>query len=110
MTVDAYTADEDDELSFPKGETVDVLQKSLDGWWLIRHRHKTGLAPATFLKKVEQSSPGDHNPVSKKGGRWGREARDREEGGREKGWRREGEGDGGRRAGRKETYTSCLTT
>jgi len=105
MTVDAYTADEDDELSFPKGETVDVLQKSLDGWWLIRHRHKTGLAPATFLKKVEQSSPGDHNPVSKKGGGLGGEARGREEGGREKlgvgrkagerrGRRREGEGGG----------------
>ena len=60
MTVDAYLTEEEDELCFPKGETVDVLQKSLDGWWLIRYNSKTGLAPATFLKKVES---GDSIPV-----------------------------------------------
>ena len=60
VTVDAYTTEEEDELSFPKGVMVDVLQKSLDGWWLIRYNSKTGLAPATFLKKVES---GDSIPV-----------------------------------------------
>ncbi len=54
-SVEAYTADEDDELSFPKGITVDVLQKSLDGWWLIKCQGKTGLAPATFLKRGVES-------------------------------------------------------
>ena len=55
-TVDAYTAEEEDELSFPKGVMVDVLQKSLDGWWLVKHKGRTGLTPATFLKKATQVS------------------------------------------------------
>ena len=54
-------AEEDDELSFPKGVTVQVLQKSLDGWWLIKHDGKAALAPATFLVKKEKDS--ENNPV-----------------------------------------------
>ena len=61
ITVEKYVAEEDDEMSFPKGVTVDVLQKSLDGWWLVKHEGKTALAPATFLKKKQ---PGDSSPVS----------------------------------------------
>ena len=56
ITVEKYTAEEEDELSFPKGVTVDVLQKSLDGWWLIKHDGKAALAPATFLVKKETSN------------------------------------------------------
>ena len=51
VTIEKYTAEEEDELSFPKGVTVDVLQKSLDGWWLIKYNGKAALAPATFLVK-----------------------------------------------------------
>lgn len=52
--VEDYAAEEADEISFKKGVTVDVLQKSLDGWWLIRRLDKqVGLAPATFLKKCD---------------------------------------------------------
>ena len=32
----AYSANEPDELGFQKGVVVDVLQKTVDGWWLIR--------------------------------------------------------------------------
>ncbi len=32
---------------------VEVLQKSLDGWWMIKVDKHVGLAPATFLKKME---------------------------------------------------------
>ena len=32
----AYSANEPDELGFQKGVVVDVLQKNVDGWWLIR--------------------------------------------------------------------------
>ena len=60
LTVEKYSAEEEDELSFPKGVTVDVLQKSLDGWWLVKHDGKTALAPATFLMKTE---PSENNPV-----------------------------------------------
>ena len=50
-SVDDYEAEEEDEISFPKGAVVDVLQKRLDGWWFIKHEDRTGLAPATFLRK-----------------------------------------------------------
>ena len=53
VTIEKYTAEEEDEISFPKGVTVDVLQKSLDGWWLIKYNGKAALAPATFLVKKE---------------------------------------------------------
>lgn len=52
-TVDNYQAEEEDEVSFKRGITVDVLQKSLDGWWVVKIDKLVGLAPATFLKKVE---------------------------------------------------------
>ena len=58
--MDGYTAEEDDEISFSKGLVVDVLQKSLDGWWLVRCEGKTGLAPATFLKKATEQSENGH--------------------------------------------------
>lgn len=62
ITVEEYTAEEEDELSFPKGVTVVVLQKSLDGWWLIKYNGVAALAPATFLVKKEMS--GENNPVN----------------------------------------------
>ena len=52
-TVDNYQAEEEDEISFKRGVTVEVLQKSLDGWWVVKVDKVVGLAPATFLKKVE---------------------------------------------------------
>ena len=32
---------------------MEVLQKSLVGWWLVRYHGTVGLAPATYLQKVE---------------------------------------------------------
>ena len=54
-------AEEDDEISFQRGAVMEVLQKSVDGWWRVRINEQVGLAPATFLKMMEavevQSSP-----------------------------------------------------
>ena len=61
VSIEKYTAEEVDEISFPKGVTVDVLQKSLDGWWLIKYEGKAALAPATFLIKKETNS--EDSPV-----------------------------------------------
>ena len=58
-SVDNYTAEEEDEISFKKGVVVDVLKKSLDGWWVVKLDSVVGLAPATFLKKVECLESGD---------------------------------------------------
>jgi hypothetical protein len=65
VTIERYTAEEEDELSFPKGVTVDVLQKSLDGWWLIKYEGKAALAPATFLVKKETANE-TNPPVGRK--------------------------------------------
>ena len=52
QTLAPYTAEEDDEISFPQSAVAEVLQKSLTGWWLIRCDGYVGLAPATYLKKI----------------------------------------------------------
>lgn len=51
----AYTANEPDEIGFQKGVVVDILQKNVDGWWLIRFNGKDGWAPSIYLKKVDPS-------------------------------------------------------
>ena len=51
--MDDYEGEEDDEISFPEGAVVDVLQKRLDGWWLVKYEDQTGLAPGTFLRKAQ---------------------------------------------------------
>lgn len=61
--MDDYKAEEDDEISFSKGLTIDVLQKSLDGWWIVKLGDVVGLAPATFLKKLETQDTSS-SPVS----------------------------------------------
>ena len=51
--MDDYEAVEEDEISFPEGAVVDVIQKRFDGWWVVRYEDKTGLAPGTFLRKAQ---------------------------------------------------------
>ena len=36
ITLNAYTAQHDDEMSFEKGVLVEVFEKGFDGWWKIR--------------------------------------------------------------------------
>ncbi|XP_062342129.1 neutrophil cytosol factor 1 [Osmerus eperlanus] len=49
ITTKAYTAVEDDELTLEAGETVEVIHKLLDGWWVVRKEDKTGHFPSMFL-------------------------------------------------------------
>ena len=52
--MDVYEAEEADEVGLRRGEEVEVMQKSIDGWWTVKLASgKVGLAPATFLKKME---------------------------------------------------------
>lgn len=48
-TSSAYNADEDDEISVPKGVDVHVVKKSITGWWTVKFEGKVGLFPASFL-------------------------------------------------------------
>lgn len=36
VTLQPYTSQGKDEVSFEKGVTVEVIQKNLEGWWFIR--------------------------------------------------------------------------
>lgn len=36
VTIKAYTALLEDEMSLQEGETIEVIHKLLDGWWVIR--------------------------------------------------------------------------
>lgn len=36
ISISAYQASRDDELSFVRGAVVKVLKKFVDGWWLVR--------------------------------------------------------------------------
>ena len=48
-TTSDYHADEDDEISLPKGVDVQIAKKSITGWWTVKFQGKLGLFPASYL-------------------------------------------------------------
>lgn len=36
ISIKAYTAVEEDEMSLSEGEAIEVIHKLLDGWWVVR--------------------------------------------------------------------------
>ncbi|XP_044071322.1 SH3 and PX domain-containing protein 2A-like isoform X2 [Siniperca chuatsi] len=54
VTVQPYTSQGKDEITFEKGVIVEVIQKNLEGWWFIRYQDKEGWAPASYLKKLKE--------------------------------------------------------
>ncbi|EDO39299.1 predicted protein, partial [Nematostella vectensis] len=47
-----YNKDDDSEVSLKEGETVEVLEQSEDGWWLVRTQNfSVGWAPSNYLDK-----------------------------------------------------------
>ncbi|XP_046894564.1 NADPH oxidase organizer 1a [Hypomesus transpacificus] len=45
-----YKAINRDEVSLEMGTVVEVLQRSDNGWWLIRHNSETGYVPVMYLQ------------------------------------------------------------
>uniref|UniRef100_G1TXJ4 SH3 domain-containing protein n=1 Tax=Oryctolagus cuniculus TaxID=9986 RepID=G1TXJ4_RABIT len=54
VTIKAYTAVEEDEVSLAQGEAIEVIHKLLDGWWVVRKEDVTGYFPSMFLQKSGQ--------------------------------------------------------
>lgn len=50
IAVKSYKATKDDEISVAIGTVVEVLQKSDNGWWLIRYSGKAGYIPTMYLQ------------------------------------------------------------
>ncbi|ESO90285.1 hypothetical protein LOTGIDRAFT_82338, partial [Lottia gigantea] len=53
ICIEMFQSNGNDEISLEKGAVVEVLEKNLSGWWLVRHQGKEGFAPATYLNKTE---------------------------------------------------------
>lgn len=49
-----YKATKQDEISVSIGSVVEVLQKSDNGWWLIRYNGKAGYIPTMYLQPYSQ--------------------------------------------------------
>ncbi|XP_023511273.1 neutrophil cytosol factor 1 [Equus przewalskii] len=54
VTIKAYIAALEDEVSLEEGETIEVIHKLLDGWWVIRKDDVTGYFPSMYLQKAGQ--------------------------------------------------------
>ncbi|XP_010778320.1 neutrophil cytosol factor 1 [Notothenia coriiceps] len=52
VSIRAYKAELEDEISLESGETVAVIHKLLDGWWVVRKGDETGHFPSIFLHKA----------------------------------------------------------
>ncbi|XP_075051098.1 neutrophil cytosol factor 1 [Mixophyes fleayi] len=59
VTTRDYSSELEDELSVNEGDTVEVIHKLLDGWWVVRRGSITGYFPAMYLQKS-----GDHLPAN----------------------------------------------
>ena len=49
ITTEEYTAENEDEITFPKNAVITVTQRSLDGWWQATYNGHTGLVPSSHL-------------------------------------------------------------
>ncbi|CAK8675641.1 unnamed protein product [Clavelina lepadiformis] len=54
ITTAKFTGSQD-EISFGVGVLVEVLQKNLEGWWLVSYKGKQGWAPASYLEKPAEA-------------------------------------------------------
>lgn len=52
VTINAYEAEQDDEISLEIGETIEVIHKLLDGWWVVRKGEDTGHFPSMYLQNA----------------------------------------------------------
>jgi hypothetical protein len=49
-TTHSYTAQSEDEITLPSQVEVDVLEKSLNGWWKVSYKKTQGYVPAVILE------------------------------------------------------------
>ncbi|XP_043109110.1 NADPH oxidase organizer 1b isoform X2 [Puntigrus tetrazona] len=54
----SYTSKKEDEISLSIGAVVEVLQRSDNGWWLVRYNRKAGYVPSMYLKLYSSPSFG----------------------------------------------------
>ena len=52
-----YTANNEDELSFSKGQLINVLNKDDPDWWQGEISGVTGLFPTNYVKMTTDADP-----------------------------------------------------
>ncbi|XP_047389798.1 neutrophil cytosol factor 1 [Sciurus carolinensis] len=67
VTIKAYTAVEEDEMSLAQGETIEVIHKLLDGWWVVRKEDVTGYFPSMYLQKSGQDPAQAQRQIKSRG-------------------------------------------
>ncbi|XP_039111141.1 neutrophil cytosol factor 1 [Hyaena hyaena] len=67
VAIKAYTAQMEDEVSLQEGETIDVIHKLLDGWWVIRKGDITGYFPSMYLQKSGQDAAQAQRQIKSRG-------------------------------------------
>lgn len=61
IAVKSYLTKKDDEIAVSIGSVVEVLQKSDNGWWLIRSNGKVGYIPSMYLQPYNNPRAGFHS-------------------------------------------------
>lgn len=56
LCTEEFKPEGEDELGLERGAVVDVIEKNLEGWWIVRYNGKEGYVPATYLMKSEAFS------------------------------------------------------
>ncbi|XP_012584760.1 PREDICTED: neutrophil cytosol factor 1 isoform X2 [Condylura cristata] len=67
VTIKAYLAVMEDEISLQEGETIEVIHKLLDGWWVIRKEEVTGYFPSMYLQKAGEDHTQAHRQIKSRG-------------------------------------------
>lgn len=50
-----YEASKSDEVSIKKGDYVKVIEKRINGWWLVECENKIGIAPAVCIGLIDKT-------------------------------------------------------
>ncbi|XP_061460968.1 neutrophil cytosol factor 1 [Rhineura floridana] len=62
-----YRAAQEDEITLKEGETIEVIHKLLDGWWVVRKDETTGYYPSMYLQKSGELNSSEKNQLRNKG-------------------------------------------
>lgn len=57
ITMYDYTAANQDELSFSKGQLINIMDKTNPDWWKGEVNGVTGLLPTNYVKMTTDSDP-----------------------------------------------------
>ncbi|XP_034330411.2 SH3 and PX domain-containing protein 2A isoform X4 [Magallana gigas] len=63
VTIADFTDTVGDGISFSRGESVEVKEKTADGWWFVSIGGKEGWAPSTFIESKEMDAIPEDNHV-----------------------------------------------